>query len=99
MATLISVNGSGGLMIGRCDARCYDAKSEPCRCICGGKNHGVGLHAAVENTRTRARELSESSSIVDAALAILERAKDEGRAPTEATAVRFTPPPPTFFEQ
>ncbi len=32
----------------QCGARCYDAKSSPekCICICGGKNHGVGLSKA-----------------------------------------------------
>lgn len=36
MTTLISVGNSEG---GECD------------CVCGGRNHGVGLKAAVDNTR------------------------------------------------
>lgn len=37
----------------RCDSSCYNAKTPPkgCRCICQGRNHGVGLDRAVENTR------------------------------------------------
>jgi hypothetical protein len=37
--------------VGRCDARCYDAKHPDCDCICGGVNHGAGLNRAVDNTR------------------------------------------------
>lgn len=50
MATLIAVYDSSGC-VGRCDARCYDAKEPGCDCICGGKNHGAGQHQATENTR------------------------------------------------
>jgi|WetSurMetagenome_2_1015567.scaffolds.fasta_scaffold266291_4 hypothetical protein len=32
-----------------CDERCYDAKWCGCSCICGGKNHGVGLKQALAN--------------------------------------------------
>ena len=39
---LIEVWNSEGL-VGRCDARCYNAKEVHCECICGGKNHGAGL--------------------------------------------------------
>lgn len=55
MTTLIAVYNSEGL-VGRCDARCYNATGPECDCICGGKNHGAGLKKAVENTR----ELAES---------------------------------------
>jgi len=48
MTTLIAAYDSSGC-IGRCDARCYNAKGERCRCICGGRNHGVGLQKALEN--------------------------------------------------
>lgn len=37
--------------VGRCDAKCYDAKEPTCHCICGGRNHGAGKKQAVENTR------------------------------------------------
>ena len=47
----------------RCDARCYDSMFEHaakggarCRCVCGGKNHGVGLDEA----KRRSRALVES---------------------------------------
>lgn len=36
---------------GRCNAQCYDAKSAVCYCVCEGKNHGVGLKKAIENTQ------------------------------------------------
>jgi hypothetical protein len=47
--TLISYQSSGGDK-GRCDARCYNAKHDPCNCICRGANHGKGLTVAAENT-------------------------------------------------
>lgn len=60
MATLIAVYKSGGergaICVGRCDAKCYQAQSPDCDCICGGKNHGAGLEQAVENTREQVEE-------------------------------------------
>lgn len=50
MSTLISICTSSG-EVGRCDAKCYNAKGSVCKCCCGGANHGVGLRQAVENTR------------------------------------------------
>lgn len=55
MATLIAVYNSEGC-VGRCDAKCYDAQSAECDCICGGANHGTGLDKAVENTRDRVED-------------------------------------------
>lgn len=55
MATLIAVYNSDGC-VGRCDARCYEATTPECTCICGGRNHGAGKDQAVANTR----ELAES---------------------------------------
>ena len=49
MTTLIVVGNSEGV-IGRCDAKCYEAHELKCTCICGGRNHGVGLQKALENT-------------------------------------------------
>lgn len=46
--TLISIYNSDGL-VGRCDARCYDAKHPDCVCICGGMNHGGGKQKAIDN--------------------------------------------------
>lgn len=56
MATLIRVF-ENGKCIGRCDASCYNAKHEKCVCCCGGRNHGKGLDAAIENTREMLDEL------------------------------------------
>lgn len=56
MTTLIAVYDSDGCK-GRCDARCYDATSEICDCVCGGKNHGVGINRAAENTRQLAEQM------------------------------------------
>jgi hypothetical protein len=36
--------------VGRCDAKCYDAKETECDCICGGRNHGAGMVHALQNT-------------------------------------------------
>lgn len=53
MTTVIAVYNSGGC-VGRCDAKCHNAMSgKPCNCICGGKNHGKGLHKAIENNHER----------------------------------------------
>jgi len=50
MTTLIEVRGGDGELIGRCDARCYNAQHPHCTCVCGGRNHGVGLQQALHNT-------------------------------------------------
>ena len=50
MGTLIAVYTSDGC-VGRCDAKCYMATQPKCECVCGGLNHGVGLHRAAINTR------------------------------------------------
>lgn len=70
MATLMAVYNSQGC-VGRCDARCYNAKGPRCRCICGGKNHGVGLAKARDNTarmadaevRANAREANPDKAL------------------------------------
>lgn len=54
MTTLIAVYTSDGC-VRRCDARCYNAESSTCDCICGGANHGKGLNQAAENTREMVR--------------------------------------------
>lgn len=48
---LIEVRSLDGKLIGRCDARCYEAQHPRCLCICGGKNHGGGVSRAVGNVR------------------------------------------------
>jgi hypothetical protein len=55
MTTLIAVYDNYGC-VGRCDSRCYSAHEPQCDCICGGRNHGVGLERAVDNTRQMAEE-------------------------------------------
>lgn len=50
MTTLIAVYNSSGC-VGCCDAKCYNAQSDECDCICGGMNHGAGIDKSIENTR------------------------------------------------
>ena len=50
MATVIAVYNSEGC-VGRCDARCHEAKGFDCKCICGGAFHGVGEKIAREDCR------------------------------------------------
>lgn len=49
MSTMIAVYNSSGL-VGRCDAKCYQATEPHCTCICGGANHGKGFKQAMDNT-------------------------------------------------
>jgi hypothetical protein len=58
MTTLIAVYNSDGC-VGRCDAKCYNAKGDKCECICGGANHGVGLKQADANTQKMAEKWIE----------------------------------------
>ena len=51
MTAVITAHDDGGC-IRWCDAKCYTAVGPVCRCICGGKNHGVGIHKALENCET-----------------------------------------------
>lgn len=46
MSALLIVR-SGSVVIGQCDAVCYDAKHTRCVCICGGLAHGVGRERAI----------------------------------------------------
>jgi len=50
MTTLIAIYTGDGLM-GRCDAKCYNAWGPECHCICQGGNHGAGKQEATDNTR------------------------------------------------
>lgn len=59
MTTLIAAYNSEGCT-GRCDARCHQATSPDCDCICGGRNHGVGYAKAVANTRAMAEQMIEA---------------------------------------
>ena len=43
MATIIYQHGSSTSPARRCDASCHKAKpGSKCRCVCGGRYHGVG---------------------------------------------------------
>lgn len=46
--TIITMSQNGKTR--RCDARCYNAKGSKCTCICGGRNHGVGLNRAINQS-------------------------------------------------
>ncbi len=58
---LMTVGNSEGER--RCDAKCYNATSKNCGCICGGMNHGVGLKQAKANTSEHAEQLAEKLKI------------------------------------
>jgi hypothetical protein len=48
MTTVLAVYNSEGC-VGRCDANCYNATNPHCNCICGGKNHSLGLERAIQH--------------------------------------------------
>lgn len=50
----------------RCDRRCYDGRGKRCRCICQGRNHGVGLQRALEQTRELASDALAADLGLDA---------------------------------
>lgn len=58
--TLIAVyknsGDRGSVCVGRCDARCYEAKTPDCDCIYKGANHGAGKERAISNTETMAEQ-------------------------------------------
>jgi alpha-galactosidase/6-phospho-beta-glucosidase family protein len=56
--TLIAVYNTDKKMIGRCDARCYGAKGEDCKCVCSGINHGKGYDEARANTNEHGDRLA-----------------------------------------
>lgn len=47
MTTAVAVYNSEGC-VGRCDAKCHDAKEPDCDCVCGGRLHGCGRENAIE---------------------------------------------------
>jgi hypothetical protein len=52
MSALITAYDCNGNKIGSCDATCYNAtkvKSQNCKCICRGSNHGAGYQKAIQN--------------------------------------------------
>ena len=56
--TLMEMHNSDGL-VGRCDAKCYEATHPDCDCICGGMNHGAGRQKALDNTREHLKSMIE----------------------------------------
>lgn len=63
MSTAIAVYTSSGC-VGRCDAKCHDAREPDCDCICGGRLHGVGSSAAIAvNTRDLLLELERAGEL------------------------------------
>ncbi len=63
MTTAIAVYNSSGC-VGRCDARCHDATSPDCDCICGGRLHGVGrANAIAVNTADLLGELERAGEL------------------------------------
>jgi hypothetical protein len=64
MTTVLAVYNSDGC-VGRCDAKCHDASTPDCDCICGGRNHGVGHTRAVTNTRAMLVERADATAQLD----------------------------------
>ena len=42
-----------GVLLGQCDAKCYDSLNPSCKCVCYGDHHGVGRNRAVEKLREK----------------------------------------------
>ncbi len=61
--TLIHVGNSEGT-VGRCDAKCYDARHPHCDCVCGGRNHGKGLDEAIEREYRTGRQRYETDRYI-----------------------------------
>lgn len=59
MATLLEVRNNHGFHAA-CDARCYNATTNHCTCICAGQNHGVGYQAALKNSRQNGLQLIQN---------------------------------------
>ena len=64
MTSLVSIYRLDGL-IGRCDARCYNAQQPHCDCVCNGKNHGRGIQVAAQNTINEAADWLEAATPPD----------------------------------
>jgi len=51
MTVLLKV-WQGKKLLGQCDAKCYNSKSETCRCVCHGNHHGKGHNKSVNLIRS-----------------------------------------------
>lgn len=60
MTTLIALYNRHG-RVGQCDAKCYNAKTPACTCICGGMNHGVGFSMAYKNVQDHCQDLIDKA--------------------------------------
>ena len=61
MAVVVTVRAPDGVCIGRCSASCYDAPpGTRCRCVCGGKNHGVGEIVAMGQSHELRRKFESA---------------------------------------
>ena len=60
----------------RRDAACYNAAGRYCKCCCGGRNHGVGLDQAVENTQRMFPEIIEEIKAREPGARIVPRQYD-----------------------
>jgi hypothetical protein len=85
MTTLIAVYDSDGV-VGRCDARCYNAADDECECICGGRNHAAGIEQATDNTRELAESWIEKARADDPAITRAEVAVTAACEPLFAVA-------------
>jgi len=51
MTALLLHHRQDGTLISKCDEKCYNGKGPTCVCCCGGRNHGVGIDAALRNLK------------------------------------------------
>ena len=65
---------------GQCDARCYNAKTPTCICCCSGKNHGVGLKQALQNTQQMTEELLKKTGVTVSDLEKIQKTLNPGQS-------------------
>lgn len=108
MTTIISVFADRGC-VGLCDARCYNAKQpselkEPrrnaCICICGGRNHGVGVAQAVRNnhrdvglTREDLQQFAQRHDLNPDDLVVVDRMRCPSVRAARTLALKLLNPP------
>jgi len=98
MTTMIALYNADGC-VGRCDARCYNAKSKTCSCICGGVNHAVGRQQALDQTREYFADLTPPATAnADPAnefrtIRVLPNARDPKKLPHPNQSLIFYNPP------
>jgi hypothetical protein len=86
VTTLLVVGGSDGSR--RCDAKCHEAASIDCDCVCGGRYHALGAQGALEQIRVDLlgpdaesilAELEQRSHELGGPLEVRAREKPRGR--------------------